>query len=82
METAFSDRESALARRSLHLSPRSLLAELQACTVQNCPVYITHTKPAETQLIMQEIQSLLAAAPANVGSIDIRWLQAGHEFTV
>ncbi len=29
METAFSERESALARRSLHLSPQSLLAELR-----------------------------------------------------
>ena len=82
METAFSDRESALAQRSLHLSPRTLLAELQACTAQNCRVYITHTKPAETQVIMQEIHGLLAADPANQASIDIRWLQAGQEFMV
>lgn len=82
METAFSDRESVLAQRSLHLSPRALLAELQACTAQNCRVYITHTKPAETQLIMQEIHGLIAADPANLANIDIRWLQAGQEFTV
>jgi len=82
METAFSDRESALAQRSLHLSPRTLLAELQACAVQNCRVYITHTKPAETQVIMQEIHGLLAAVPANLPTIDIRWLQAGQEFMV
>ena len=82
METAFSDRESSLAQRSLHLSPRSLLAELQACTAPNCRVYITHTKPAETQVIMQEIHSLLAADPVHKARIDIRWLQAGEEFMV
>ena len=82
METAFSERESALAQRSLHLSPHTLLAELQSCTAQNCRVYITHTKPAETQVIMQEIHGLLAADPANQANIDIRWLQAGQEFTV
>ena len=81
METAFSERESALARRSLHLSPHTLLAELQACTMPHCRVYITHTKPAETQVIMQEIHSLLATgAPAT--PIDVRWLQAGQEFSV
>jgi ribonuclease BN (tRNA processing enzyme) len=82
METAFSDRESALAQRSLHLSPRTLLAELQACTALYCPVYITHTKPAETQVIMQEIHSLLAADAAHKARIDIRWLQAGDELIV
>ena len=82
METAFSDRESALAQRSLHLSPRTLLAEMQACTAPYCRVYITHTKPAETQVIMQEIHSLLAADPVHKARIDIRWLQAGEEFMV
>ena len=81
METAFSERESALARRSLHLSPHTLLAELQACTMPHCRVYITHTKPAETQVIMQEIHSLLATG-AQATPIDVRWLQAGQEFSV
>lgn len=80
METAFSDRESALARRSLHLSPRTLLAELQACAMPDCRVYITHTKPAETQVIMQEIQGLLATGVQ--APIDVRWLQAGQKFVV
>ena len=81
METAFSERESALARRSLHLSPHTLLAELQAWTMPHCRVYITHTKPAETQVIMQEIHSLLATG-AQATPIDVRWLQAGQEFSV
>ncbi|MFT4241112.1 MAG: 3',5'-cyclic-nucleotide phosphodiesterase [Acidovorax sp.] len=80
IETAFSDRESALARRSLHLSPRTLLAELQACTARDCRVYITHTKPAETQVIMQEIHELLDARAH--APIDVYWLQAGQEFTL
>jgi cAMP phosphodiesterase len=67
---------------AVHLSPRTLLAELQACTALYCPVYITHTKPAETQVIMQEIHSLLAADAAHKARLDIRWLQAGEELIV
>ena len=86
METAFSERESALARRSLHLSPQSLLAELRQFNQPRCPVYITHTKPAETDIIMGEIGDLLAlqvASPSDEGSpLSIQWLQAGQEFTL
>ena len=55
IETAFSNRERDLARRSLHLSPITLAAEL-ACIAQGAPypIYITHTKPSETALIMEE----------------------------
>ncbi|MBV7461372.1 MULTISPECIES: 3',5'-cyclic-nucleotide phosphodiesterase [unclassified Acidovorax] len=86
METAFSERESALARRSLHLSPRTLLAELRLCEQLGCQVYITHTKPAETEVIMGEIRKLLAdeaAKPSDESSpFSIQWLQAGQEFTL
>jgi len=85
IETAFSNRESALARRSLHLSPRTLLLELQSCAHQGCRVYITHTKPAETEVILQEIRSLLTAKsvdPCYSLSIDIDWLHAGQEFAI
>lgn len=85
METAFSERESALARRSLHLSPQSLLAELRQFNQRRCPVYITHTKPAETDIIMGEIRDLLAlqvASPSDEGSpLSVQWLLAGQEFT-
>ena len=83
IETAFSNREKDLARRSLHLSPRVLADEL-ACISQRCnyPVYITHTKPAETELIMAEIKcfdpSPVVGGPPVVH--DIRWLRAGQEF--
>ena len=86
METAFSERESALARRSLHLSPQSLLAELRQFKQRRCQVYITHTKPAETDIIMGEIRDLLAlqvASPSDEGSPpSVQWLVAGQEFTL
>jgi ribonuclease BN (tRNA processing enzyme) len=78
IETAFSNRESELARRSLHLSPTSLAAELaQRAAGASYPIYITHTKPSETSLILQEIGQMGAAARA-----DIRWLNAGQVFEV
>ncbi len=82
IETAFSNRERELAERSLHLSPEVLAAEL-ACIVarQAYPIFITHTKPAETELIMREIELLEqpAQTPAYARH-DIRWLHAGQEF--
>jgi ribonuclease BN (tRNA processing enzyme) len=82
IETAFSNREKDLARRSLHLSPHSLADELD-CIDQDksFPIYITHTKPAETELIMNEIHQFDQALPSGPNDIhDIRWLRAGQEF--
>jgi hypothetical protein len=56
IETAFSNREKDLARRSLHLSPTFWPTSSIASQGKNYPIYITHTKPAETELIMAEIQ--------------------------
>jgi ribonuclease BN (tRNA processing enzyme) len=57
IETAFSNREKDLAKRSLHLSPHVLANELDCIARgKKYPIYITHTKPAETELIMAEIQ--------------------------
>lgn len=82
IETAFSNREKDLARRSLHLSPMALAEELDCIDkTKRFPIYITHTKPAETELIMAEIQRFDQTQPfgPNV-SHDIRWLHAGQEF--
>jgi ribonuclease BN (tRNA processing enzyme) len=84
IETAFSNREQELAKKSLHLSPHSLSLELdcipKACTF---PIYITHTKPAETELIMAEIQRFDQTQPFGPGVMrDIRWLRAGQEFEI
>lgn len=82
IETAFSNREKDLARRSLHLSPNALAEELDCIDKgKNYPIFITHTKPAETELIMAEIQRFDQTQPfgPNV-THDIRWLRAGQEF--
>ena len=41
------------------------------------PIHITHTKPAETELIADEIRRMGLEAPR-----DIRWLSAGQVFEV
>ena len=82
IETAFSNREKELAKLSLHLSPVVLANELDCISREKkYPIYITHTKPAETALIMAEIQKFdeTAINGPNV-THDIRWLRAGQEF--
>ncbi len=82
IETAFSNREHALAKRSLHLSPQVLAHELDNIDKsKNYPIYITHTKPFETDTIMAEIQKFDQTTPASKNvPHDIRWLRAGQEF--
>ena len=82
IETAFSNREQELARRSLHLSPMALAEEL-ACLAKgrDFPIYITHTTPADAELIMAEILDFERSSAAATGkALDIRWLLAGQEF--
>ncbi|MBA4261251.1 MAG: 3',5'-cyclic-nucleotide phosphodiesterase [Comamonadaceae bacterium] len=82
IETAFSNREAELARRSLHLAPSVLATELdQIDRAHRFPIYITHTKPAETGLIMDEIQRF-DQTPNREADLphDIRWLSAGMTF--
>jgi ribonuclease BN (tRNA processing enzyme) len=82
IETAFSNREKDLAKRSLHLSPGALADELDCIARdRHYPIFITHTKPAETELIMTEIQRFDQTQPFGPDvSHDIRWLRAGQEF--
>ncbi len=78
IETAFSNREQALAQRSLHLSPATLADELaQIAPGRHYPIYITHTKPAETEEIMSQIDAFVAGFGMHgVVPRDIRWLQS------
>lgn len=55
IETAFCNRERQLAVVSKHLCP-SLLAEELAKLERNAEIYITHLKPGEIELTMQEIE--------------------------
>jgi ribonuclease BN (tRNA processing enzyme) len=84
VETAFSNRERSLAARSLHLSPTTLAQELSQLRGDRAfPIYITHTKPSETALIMDEIRQFDAADSARQAiAHDIRWLEAGQKFDI
>jgi ribonuclease BN (tRNA processing enzyme) len=55
IETAFCNRERDLAIASKHLCP-SMLAEELAKLEREAEIYITHLKPGEPELIMQEIE--------------------------
>ena len=84
IETAFSNREQALARRSLHLSPATLAGELaQIARGKTYPIYITHTKPAETGEIMCQIGAFADAWEMHgLERRDIRWLEAAAVLTL
>ena len=58
IETAFSNQDRALALESKHLCP-SLLAEELKNLKSNPAIFITHLKPGEIDLTMQEIDTLL-----------------------
>ncbi len=84
IETAFSNRERELAKRALHLSPAVLAQELDNISRdKKYPIYIMHTKPAETELIMDEIQGFdMTTTLGQHFKHDIRWLRAGQKFEI
>ena len=57
IETALSDRERDLAAASKHLCPSLLATELAKLNARTAQVFITHLKPRESELIMQEISA-------------------------
>ena len=59
IETAFSNKDHALATASQHLCPATLGIEL-AKLKQPAEIYITHLKPIEVELTMLEIEELSA----------------------
>lgn len=83
IETAFSSQEQALAQRSQHLAPPTLMHELAQWQPQrSCPVYIAHTKPLETNQIFEEIIRLCADSTLATVPHGIEWLRTGQEFTI
>lgn len=84
IETAFSERELPLALRSLHLSPSLLSQQLDMLRPDaHFPVLISHTKPAETSLIMREIADIQQQRQdQGLPPVDIGWLVTGQELTV
>jgi ribonuclease BN (tRNA processing enzyme) len=57
IETAFSDKDRQLAELAKHLCP-SMLADELAKLKRPAEIYITHLKPSEIELTMQEIDEL------------------------
>lgn len=58
IECAFSNREQRLAIVSKHLCPDMLAGELQKLE-RECDIYITHLKPGQIELTMEEIEQCL-----------------------
>ncbi|MGE5489883.1 MAG: MBL fold metallo-hydrolase [Actinomycetota bacterium] len=58
VECAFSNREERLALASKHMYPSLLAAELQKLE-RGCDIYITHLKPGQIELTMEEIAECL-----------------------
>ena len=58
IECAFSNRERRLALLSRHLCPDLLAAELQKLE-RDCQIHITHLKPGQIELTMEEIETCL-----------------------
>jgi ribonuclease BN (tRNA processing enzyme) len=72
IETAFSDKDRRLAELSKHLCP-AMLGEELAKLERSAEVYITHLKPSEIELTMQEIEELS-------GKIQPQLLHNNHVF--
>lgn len=58
IECAFSNREERLARQSRHFCPSMLASELKKLE-QTCELYITHLKPGQIELTMEELAECL-----------------------
>jgi len=72
IETSFSNKDRRLAEVSQHLCPSTLAEEL-AKLKRPAEIYITHLKPSEIELTMQEIEELS-------GNLRPRLLQNNHVF--
>ena len=72
IETSFSDKDRQLAELSKHLCPSTLAEEL-AKLERPADIYITHLKPSEIELTMQEIEELS-------GDLQPRLLHNNHVF--
>ena len=72
VECAFSNQEERLAALSKHFCPNALAAELLKLE-RDCEIYITHLKPGQIELTMEEISDCLS-------DFNVRMLQNNHVF--
>lgn len=84
IETAFSDREAHLAHISQHLCPATLATELEYMSAScSYPVFISHMKPAEAELIMHEVLQLNQFRLAQGRTpLSITALETGHQWVL
>jgi ribonuclease BN (tRNA processing enzyme) len=57
-EVSFPNDQEALARISGHLTPALLAAELEKIPAVRAPIYISHVKPGQEELVHQEIAAI------------------------
>ena len=74
VECAFSNREERLALISKHFCPSALASELLKLE-RDCEIYITHLKPGQIELTMEEIEDCL-------GDFKARMLQNNQIFEI
>ena len=72
IETAFSNHDKGLAELSRHLCPDTLAVELAKLT-RPADIYVTHLKPGEIELTMEEVEVC-------AGAYRPRMLQNGQVF--
>lgn len=72
VECAFSNREEMLARNSKHFCPSLLAAELEKLE-RDCEIFVTHLKPGQIELTMEEIED-------NLGDFKAKMLQNNQMF--
>lgn len=58
LECAFPNELEELAKVSHHLTPARLKAELEKCTVQECPVFISNLKPMYRDQIVDQLAEI------------------------
>ena len=72
VECAFSNREESMARISKHYCPSLLAQELEKLE-RDCEIYVTHLKPGQIELTMEEIED-------NLGDFKAKMLQNNQVF--
>lgn len=79
IETAFSNRERDLAEKSKHLCPSLLASELDFLK-KEVEIFITHLKPNEAEIIMEEIHAMMERSSRQ--DLVIKPLETGLTFEI
>lgn len=78
IEAAFNDAELLVAKAALHLTPSLLSQELENIPAwANYPIFVVHTKPAESALIAEQVRAW-GASEASQWARHIQFLRSGE----